>query len=550
MASESSSPRAGQTPRAPISLEGERRKAMKLVYNMEKDCDHFREKWLLEDTDDNSDDWLEFINLAKNRKGVVGNVSSHREFAKELQKIRLEGGFLASRVSTIDQIQKVCERAKAFDDTFELNYQRIEDALNHYMVKYCLSFFAELEELDVECVRDYENGINQWHAEIRACLQEAESAKDNIQEHLQLGFAEYVSSYSQIVRSMHSVLDAFLAVCDPFRSWVSADEGYIKKIRIELACLDGQRNRKSEAVRRNTFRMHEDNAKGLRTSFQNKQLDEKVQTTGHSRKFCRKREFSYLDKIEMTENILHERRRELEEAQSKLQARPLHSLVREPSDGVTDHAARLQRDVTRLERRLEAMKRGKRDMRETRYSLQKQYHNLRGRYETQVKDAAREAEQFENHAHVMREEGERLRTLERKVRALRRIIYVKSHPATVKKIFFEGYTPGVKIDYRDTLQEAIDVAAAGVGKDWDKMYRQLPFNPPRNAHLRHQDLELLDMDFKCVHPPTQQMALRSLDKWTSLSNVTSVNALVRTLKTIKKMDVAKQIEKKVLTVVN
>ena len=63
-------------------------------------------------------------------------------------------------------------------------------------------------------------------------------------------------------------------------------------------------------------------------------------------------------------------------------------------------------------------------------------------------------------------------------------------------------------------------------------------------------IAVLDMDFKCVHPPTQQMALRSLDKWTSLSNVTSVNALVRTLKTIKKMDVAKQIEKKVLTVVN
>jgi hypothetical protein len=58
------------------------------------------------------------------------------------------------------------------------------------------------------------------------------------------------------------------------------------------------------------------------------------------------------------------------------------------------------------------------------------------------------------------------------------------------------------------------------------------------------------MDFKSVHPPSEQMALRSLDKWTSLSKVTSVNALVRTLKTIKKTDVAKRIEKKVLTVVN
>ena len=41
----------------------------------------------------------------------------------------------------------------------------------------------------------------------------------------------------------------------------------------------------------------------------------------------------------------------------------------------------------------------------------------------------------------------------------------------------------------DTLREAIDVAAAGVGKDWNKMYQQLPFNPPRNTQRRIQDIE-------------------------------------------------------------
>ena len=58
------------------------------------------------------------------------------------------------------------------------------------------------------------------------------------------------------------------------------------------------------------------------------------------------------------------------------------------------------------------------------------------------------------------------------------------------------------------------------------------------------------MNFRSVHPPNEEMALRSLDKWKSLSKVTSVNALVRTLKSIKKPEVAKKIEKQVLTVVN
>jgi len=41
----------------------------------------------------------------------------------------------------------------------------------------------------------------------------------------------------------------------------------------------------------------------------------------------------------------------------------------------------------------------------------------------------------------------------------------------------------------DTLREAMDVAAAGVGRDWDKMYQRLPFNPPRDLNLRSHDLD-------------------------------------------------------------
>ncbi|WAR01451.1 hypothetical protein MAR_008009 [Mya arenaria] len=548
MASESSSPRVGQPPRAPISLEGERRKAMKLVYRMERECEQFRERWLLLDNDDNTDDWLEFVNLAKSRHG--GAFGHYRDFEKALNRIKQEGGFLGSRVSVISQLQKVCERAKAFDELFELSFHRIEDALNHYMAKYCLSFFAELDDMDVDCVREYDNSITEWQLEIRACLQEAEGAMETIHEFLDLGFTEYISSYSQVIRAMHASLDALIATCDPFRSWISADEGYLKRIRIELACLEGQKNRNAEVLRKHSFKVHEDKAKGLRTSFNNKKLNQEVQGTVSNRKFCRKREFSFVDKIEIAENILEERRLELEEAQSRLHARPLHSLVREPSDGTKERTARLQQEVGRLEGRLRGMKRGKRDLKETRYNLQKQYHNLKGTYETNLKKAARESERSREHVENVRWRADHVRTLDRKIHALKRIIYVKSHPATVKKIFFEGYLPGEKIDYRDTLREAIDVAAAGVGRDWDKMYQQLPFNPPRNPYMRNQDLELLDMDFKSVHPPSEQMALRSLDKWKSLSKVTSVNALVRTLKSIKKVDVAKQIEKKVLTVVN
>ncbi|XP_053374984.1 uncharacterized protein LOC123534144 isoform X2 [Mercenaria mercenaria] len=548
MLSEKSSPRAGEAPRVPISLEGERRKAMKLIFRMEKDSEFFREKWLLDVTDENTEDWVEYVNLVKNKTNK--QFRDYKEFEKELVKLKDDRGYLGSRVATISQLQKVCDRGRAFEDLYDLNYKRTEDAWKHYMAKYCHSFFAELEYLDVECVREYENSINEWQEEIRSCLSDAEKAMSNITELLDISFSEYVSSYAHVLRSMHIILDSFLCVSDPFRSWVTADEGYVTKIRIEIGYLQRQKGVITEAYRKNSFKIQETKAKELQTSFRNKKLDEKVRGTVFNRQFCRKREFSFVDKIEMTGNILHEKNLELEEAMAKLHSRPLHTLVREPSDGMKDKTARLQHEVNMIEKTLNQMKRGKRDMRETRYNLQKEYHKLKGVYESNIKKARRQIEEFHDQKQHVRDTNDELKTVDRKIKALKRIIYVKNHPATVKKIFFDGYSPGEKIDYRDTLREAIDVAAQGVGKDWDKMYQKLPFNPPRNPLLRSQDLELMDMDFKGVHPPTEQMALRSLDKWTSLSKVTSVNALVRTLKTIKKAEVAKRIEKKVLTVVN
>ena len=380
MTSESSSPRAGQAPRVPISLEGERRKAMKLVYAMERDCLHFRETWLMNVDDDRTDDWVEFVNLAKNRTSSTGSYAGYKDFEKDLVNLREDTGYLGSRVQTIAELQKVCNRAKAFENMFELSYLRIEDALNQYMSKYCLSFFAEIEGMDVESAREYENGINGWQIEIKCCLNDAAKAKLAIQQLFGKNFVDYVRLYAQVLHGMYSAFDAFMAVCDPFRSWVTADEGYVKRIRIELSCLEGQKSRATEILRKRSFKVHEQKSQELRTNFNNKKLGEEVQGTVHGRKYCRNREFSFVDKIEMAENVLQEQKLALEEAKNKVNTRPMHTLVREPTDGMKEKTSRLQTDVNRLEKQVEQMKRGKRDMRETRYNLQKKYHSLQVSY--------------------------------------------------------------------------------------------------------------------------------------------------------------------------
>ena len=372
-------PRLGETPspRAPISLEGERRKAMQLVYAVEREVEAFRDKWLLDESEDNVDEWVEFVNLAKGKPSQQQTFKTCQAFGKELTKIREDDGYLSSRILVISELQRVVDRDRVFKELYESCHKRLDNALNMYMAKYCLSFISELEELDVECVRTYENSINLWQGEIRNSLIGAEGAMDSINELGSHSFTEYISNYGQVLHFMHVALDCFSSVTDPFRSWVTADEGYLKKVSIGISILRNQKARVNEMLRKDCSRIEERKSKEIRADFDNKKLQSRVKDKLKDRKYCRKREFSFVDKIERGENILLEKKLELNDAQMKVKMRPLHTLVREPSDGMMERCQKLQGDVNRIENYLNRVRRGKRNMRETRYQVQKEYHSLK-----------------------------------------------------------------------------------------------------------------------------------------------------------------------------
>ena len=370
-------PQQGDSPRAPISLQGERRKAMKLVYAVERELEAFRDRWLLDESDDNVEEWVEFINMTKGKPGQAQTFKNCQAFGKELNKIREDDGYLSTRIIILGQLQRVVDRDKVFRELFDSVYHRLEDALNLYMSKYCLSFISELEELDVECVRDYENGINFWQGEIRHSLSGAEGAMANINSIGHNSFIDYVSNYGQVLHFMYVALDCLVSVTDPFRSWVTADEGYLKKVSLEISALQRQKVQISWLLRKDKSKIEESKSREIRHDFDNKLLQSRVKNKLKDRKYCRKREFSFVDKIERSENILLEKKLELHEAQTKLKKRPMHTLVREPSDGLTERCQKLQGEVNRMENYLNRIRRGKRDMRETRYQVQKEYHTLK-----------------------------------------------------------------------------------------------------------------------------------------------------------------------------
>ncbi|KAL3857671.1 hypothetical protein ACJMK2_012313 [Sinanodonta woodiana] len=546
-------------PRLPISLAGERRKGRCLVYDVERDIHNFKEKWLLYAEDDNIDDWLDFVSLATSETDIK-QYKNYEDFGRDFAKFKKDE-FLAERTSSISELQRLVDRAKRFDALVESSKERLTRACKDYISKYCLSFFPELENLDVPCVRAYENNINAWSEEVREGLKKVERFHENIKEISGAVFTEYIVNYGQILHFMNVIVDIFSDICNPLKSWIIADEGYLKKVRLELEALSRRHQQITEMLRRNHFRIEDTKSRFERSKYSSKRVQQALQGRINDRRFCRRRELSFEDHISMTERMLEERKREHEETLAQIQNEDGRTSSQDLYEPILARSKELQKEIKRLDKRLRNIRTKRRNMKEDRYNVQKDLHKLKNVYEDHIK----QTEKVKDSVIAQKEDAESFReeikVISAMIQALHRIIEVKEHPSTVKKIFLHGYTPGEKMDFRggptliektatDSMKEAINLTVPTIGKDWSKMYQQLPFSPPRDPITRSKDLDVLKFDFYNIHPPSEEMAYRSLKKWQELSSVTSVNALARTLKSIRRPDVAQIVEKKVITIVN
>ncbi|KAI0238459.1 hypothetical protein LSAT2_010831 [Lamellibrachia satsuma] len=135
-----------------------------------------------------------------------------------------------------------------------------------------------------------------------------------------------------------------------------------------------------------------------------------------------------------------------------------------------------------------------------------------------------------------------------KVAALKRLREVKVSSDTMKKIFYYGYIPGEITKTTDELEEAFKITAAEMGKDWMKLYQQLPFVPARDQMQRTRDLEVIDRNSRRMRScGFRMLTTKCLEKWRRLSEEATLFDLLTTLKTIRKQDTIRKILRRVVT---
>ncbi|XP_052073053.1 uncharacterized protein LOC127711143 [Mytilus californianus] len=526
--------------KGPVSLESERRKAIILVEEVERNVSHFKNKWLKDATDDHVDSWIDLIALAKEHAGMP-KCKTVEEFGQELIKIRKHEAMSENKILLNDML-KIAERAKMFDEMIPDIHNKLQRAFER-VSKYCLSFSLEAENQDIRAIQDYENNILKWEEDIPKGLAEVNRKYHDYLEAKNISMEAYIETYGNILHNMTYTLESLPKICDPMRDWVLADETYPRKIMQEIRKIEKKKEEVSESHRRQFNRKNEDSSRVQRTVYNSKKVKDQLQNAMYERKQCRKREMAVQDNIDIIKEDMDEKKKELDDTLKQFNNRKSNS----PTifDILSAKVDTLHDEIQTLENQMKVHKRNMSRMKEDRLRVQKDIHICKKVHEKSLKDTQKVYEVLEREEHNAKRLAEQDAVLAARIKAAYRIRQIKLHPLTVKKIYLGGYVPGQMNGVTDHLSEALRVTAAEVGKNWTTLYRKLPFNPPRDKSNRDYDIEAIDWT-RSTNTEYKDLAYKGLEKWRKLSNKASTNALIRTLNSMQKQSIAQQLQRTVI----
>lgn len=526
--------------KGPVSLESERRKAIIIVEEVEKTINHFKNKWLKDASDDHVDSWLDLLSLAKEHAGMP-KCKTCEEFGQELLKIRKHEALVENK-ELVNEMFKIVERAKLFDAMIPNLHNKLQSAFER-LSKYCLSFSLEAENNDIQTVQDYENNILKWGTEIPKELANINRKFQDYIEAKNVAMEVYLESYGNILHHMMYTIEGLPVIFSQMRDWVLADEAYPRKLLQEIKSIERQKEDVSESHRRQVNRKNEDVSRVQRTVYNAKKVKEQMQHAMYERKQCRKREMTIQDNIDILQEEINDKKKELEETLNQFNNRKSNSAAL--FDLLSAKADNLHGDIQILDQQMQVLRKSLGRLKQDRLKVQKDIYTCKKVHDKRVQETDKVYEGIEREERNAKRLALQESSLAARIKAAQRVRHIKLHPLTVKKIYLGGYVPGHMNSVSDHLSEAIRVTASEVGKQWTALYRKLPFDPPRDKSNRDYDIEAIDWT-RSAETDYKDLAYKGLEKWRKLSNKASTNALIRTLNSMQKQSIAQQLQRTVI----
>ncbi|OWF53114.1 hypothetical protein KP79_PYT00537 [Mizuhopecten yessoensis] len=426
----------------PLSLESERRKAMSLVFAVERELETFYNKWLKTANDDHVDEWVTYLTAVKGKIGVK-QWSSYKEFAFHMEKVKEQSIANANKKIYLE-LKRVVNRAKAFDAMIVQSRRRLQSALHDHVRKYCLSFCQETACKDILAAQEYENHIGVWTEKVLDGIALLENRFRDYHEFALSNFEEYIQRYGTLLHLMSEVIEVFPKITAPIKDWVTADEAYPRKLLDESNKYLQQKLDITENIRRRHMNSEERKGKVKRSGFNSKLINGKLQHVLTERRVCRKQELAYSDTLGFINDEIEMQKEDLIETLDKLHHKD--TTTQKAVDMIMENAESIRQEIKQLEKRAKMITKKMMDIKKGRYEVQKEVHKLKKVYEGSIKVTSRMYDAFDKDERDTRELEEAQRKLIVKVKAAKKIRDVKMNAMTVKMVHAHGYMPGLLQD--------------------------------------------------------------------------------------------------------
>lgn len=92
------------------------------------------------------------------------------------------------------------------------------------------------------------------------------------------------------------------------------------------------------------------------------------------------------------------------------------------------------------------------------------------------------------------------------------------------------------------MEEACQIVAQNIGRNWKTLYKNLPFEPHREVSRIQHNIDVFDMISARRDRTLEEQAKECLDKWRGFNRHGDVSQLIDTLRIVRKPTLAEQLE--------
>lgn len=332
-----------------------------------------------------------------------------------------------------DQLEALCQKAQEFEQGAEVR-RKLGMTVKNHLCKYCVSFSEQAAELDIKCVKDYDEHIDEY----RKQLEEKGDRVRELEEKYQTVRTPFVDGFTQNAEEVNQIMDEVttvdMEVCELVKQWAHEDKAYPQKLWDEIIEGNVVRGRLLEDVKKLRRRREELMHQVQRREAVRDKAHDKLDTHRREKKKTKDSKEVVGERLDREERNLGEVRRDYKENEQRIKDRKNNS----PRflDMLWNKSAKLSEDLQRVEEKVDTLK--------------KQHGRLLRmiqEYEDKIHELQKDADVRSNELHVsvdrmndvnkeLNVNNVRLQQREAKIAMAKKIRQMKLSPEVLRKLHY------------------------------------------------------------------------------------------------------------------